>query len=51
MVIPDVLPSTVGLGVFTKIVGSMIYFTPHVLGGVVGLLRGLDPPRSGAMLG
>lgn len=45
MVIPDVLPSTVGIGVFTKIVGSMIYLTPHVLGGVVGLLLPSGPAK------
>jgi hypothetical protein len=38
MVIPDVLPSTVGISRFTKIVFPMIYLTPHVMGAVVGLL-------------
>src|SRR4051812_29532361 len=28
MIIPDILPSTVGIGRFSQIVSAMVYFTP-----------------------
>jgi LAGLIDADG DNA endonuclease family len=38
MIIPDILPTTVGLGRMSKIVSDMIYFTPFIKEVIVGLL-------------
>ena len=37
MVIPDILPSTVGMGKFTRFISNRIYLTPYVTGIVVGV--------------
>jgi len=38
VVVPEILPSSVGKGRFTKVVSNMIYFTPYIKGVIVGLV-------------
>lgn len=47
IVIPDILPSTVGIGRFTKIVSVMVYLTPFLKGVVVGLILKFKIPQKG----